>query len=58
MALLTRNIDARMVVLLSSFGVDSGISDICLYTASNASSLYDQVLLYAFETYMETRTVY
>ena len=39
------------MLFASSFDESRGNSCICLYTASKASSLYDQVLEYAFDTY-------
>lgn len=50
MALLTRKMAALSMFFKSSFGVFTDISISFLYTASNASSRYDQVLEYAPET--------
>ena len=46
-----RKTDARIMLFASSFDESRGNSCICLYTASKASSLYDQVFEYAFDTY-------
>lgn len=50
MALSTRKTAALSMFLKSSFGVSTDTSISFLYTASNASSRYDQVLEYAPET--------
>lgn len=55
MALLTRKMAALSMLFKSSFGVFTDISISFLYTASNASSRYDQVLEYAPETWTQNK---
>ena len=52
-----RNIDALIMLFASSFDVSRGKSCICLYTANKASSRYDHVLEYAFDTWNYDFTV-